>query len=186
MSPDAARLTIGLALVPLCLGLTLFTVVTLEFLDIGGNTDWRFLIALEVVTLTALLTWLLAWRGRVRWTRPRIWMTALLAGVALVAPIAGLPYPASSHLQTLGDMTILLGLSIWMIGTALVWRDNKSAARSAGPISQDELQSAIRCPTCDYPLIGLRQVVCPECGWTATVDEVVRRAIDQITETQGV
>jgi len=35
-------------------------------------------------------------------------------------------------------------------------------------------QVAVRCPKCDYRLIGLKQLRCPECGMEFTIDELIR------------
>ena len=66
------------------------------------------------------------------------------------------------------------GAPIWMLGTALLWRETKAERMkrlAAG--SGAGLAEALRCPSCGYSMRGLMQARCPECGSTYTLEALV-------------
>lgn len=42
------------------------------------------------------------------------------------------------------------------------------------PVLDRDNHVDVRCPTCDYSLVGLRDLRCPECGTRFTIDELIR------------
>lgn len=59
---------------------------------------------------------------------------------------------------------------LWLVSTCLIWRETKEerSSRLKGASSQ-----TIACPNCGYNLTGLRATMCPECGTTYTIDELL-------------
>jgi len=58
-------------------------------------------------------------------------------------------------------------------------------ANPAGLASEADMSEFVRCGSCGYSLVGLREVRCPECGWQSTVDEAVRRGMAEFIELRG-
>ncbi len=71
-------------------------------------------------------------------------------------------YPISALVLVAGAVVILLWLPavhLVLHGRAVVGKDD---------------QVLVTCPNCDYSLIGLHYLRCPECGREYTIDEVIR------------
>ena len=66
-----------------------------------------------------------------------------------------------------------LALAIWFAGTAWLWRKRESPVVFAASNTEH-----VSCPQCSYNLKGLKEVHCPECGWTSTVDQIVKLAFE--------
>ena len=58
-------------------------------------------------------------------------------------------------------------------------------ANPAGLASEADMSEFVRCGSCGYSLVGLREVRCPECGWQSTIDEAVRRGMAEFIELRG-
>ena len=56
----------------------------------------------------------------------------------------------------------------------LVWLPAIPPARSGRKLLRLDGQVDVRCPNCEYLLVGLRDLRCPECGMQFTVDELFR------------
>lgn len=168
MSRTTARLVIGIGLIPLYMGLTYFAsqLVTAVF-DLGNWYEWAMLAPPAVL----IVGWWAVWYRQIRWTFKRYLMTGLLAAVTLILHS---DWAASLWLDWTNIVPAWmaqLSAAFWFFGTAWLWR-----ARSGDPcVSSSDLLTPADplCPRCGYSLRGMREVRCPECGWSATVEEFV-------------
>ncbi len=181
MTPNAVRLTIGIALIPL-----LPAVFGLTFLALEDFTDLAYIawsesieafIAYEVSLMVGALAWWALWRSAVAWDSRRRLLTMLLSVILVLSPLGILL--AGDRMLGVGEL--LAGIlpacafAVWLAGTAVLWR-------SADRISilqawESHTEDVANCPKCRYNLRGLPEVRCPECGWTGTVDQVVANAL---------
>jgi hypothetical protein len=183
MTPNAARLMAGAALLPLLPGLFFVLMLALEDLTPLGSL-WAATLSMEFCALVAVGAWLLLWRRAVVWTRRIIVRTASLAAILLLSPAvyvledAGWLPGHHEYWDVLWAVTPLFAWALWLAGTARVWR---GAALGAALISGGALQieAVARCPSCGYSLIGLHEVRCPECGWSATIDVLIEKCLGQ-------
>ncbi|MBU0640172.1 MAG: hypothetical protein KKB50_15005 [Planctomycetes bacterium] len=75
-----------------------------------------------------------------------------------------------------GNEELLMG-AVALLGIAaalLVWLPTIYRALRGRPVVNQENQVLVNCPDCGYSLIGLRDLRCPECGRTFTIDELIR------------
>ena len=185
MSLTAFRLTIGLALMLFLPGLFWFWVYTEEHFEFSGSPwrPWRAYLACAVVLIGA---WIIVWLRAITWNRSRrIWTfglaLALLASTLSCLLPENRPDWISSDLWgVLKYITPLVGGAIWLAGTALVWRMSPDEERASVSQLLRGVESAAQCPNCNYELTGLREVRCPECGWSSTVDDVVARTMQRL------
>ena len=71
----------------------------------------------------------------------------------------------------------VLMFSLALVGGAaliLTWLPTARRLLRGRPVLGADHQVRVRCPTCGYSLIGLRDLRCPECGTTFTIDELIR------------
>jgi hypothetical protein len=176
MSADVARLLVCLALFPLTYGIAGVWYVAEEHF-FAGTAPWTGVRALLVCYSVAVGVPIVLWRKRVIWTRGRVWGTAALAGLLLASAFGGLieeynpsTQPAGQWLDVAGQSAHLLGAAVWIAGAAWLWR-YRGAERPPGLAAAAlDVSRLARCPACQYGLTGLREVRCPECGWSGTVD----------------
>jgi hypothetical protein len=118
--------------------------------------------------------WILLWRSTVRWTRRRVWNTALagLVAVAGGAAFAGALRAVARALPP--GIALLLGGAgvpiMWVLATVLLWRE--TPAERLARMSSLVGGASVLCPVCGYNLSGLREARCPECGGSFTLDEL--------------
>lgn len=68
-------------------------------------------------------------------------------------------------------------LGILLVGIACIllsWISAFHGARRQQPVISGDDQVNVHCPGCGYSLVGLRDLRCPECGKTFTIDELIR------------
>lgn len=172
MSTDAVRLCIGISMLPLLMGFSWWSAATFDYFFPNTAPTWSVEVAQTLTAIIAVALWLLTWRGRIEWTPRRKRVTALLAGM-----LVGFSFVAARVVwlgsDYMGALLIGVAYPLWFAGTAFVWRSRR-------PAIDDELRVALapepRCPVCSYSLVGLREVRCPECGWSSTVDQVIEQA----------
>lgn len=193
MTPDAVRLAIGFALIPLLPGLYFFLLGTLAHFNSPLADKANYWICYLVCALVAASIWFLLWRRRVAWTvRSNTWTIALLVVLLVSTCSILLPEHRQTPTRTQTDRIYdsvrwyapFFGAAVWFGGTALIWRRPYVDVPEEGPTDEQLLQ-VVRCGQCGYSLRGLREVRCPECGWTSTVDEAVRRGVREIMELKG-
>lgn len=177
MSSDAVRLCIGVALVPFLTGFWGFTLMTVRHFFAYLGDWWHFGCAGLLTISVAIVVWLLTWRTRVEWTSRRTRLTALLALLAIGGVIISM-CTMPSFWDSGSAVVFFSSFSLWFAGTAFVWRSTQTGAawRVDGAAFPDDSVEP-RCPACSYSLVGLREVRCPECGWSSTVDQIVANTL---------
>lgn len=187
MSPEAVRMALSLALIPLLPGMFFVSMVVAREL-FGMSDEAASWIGYQFSAVTAVTLWIATWRKRVAWTRrKKVWTGILLllmlaspAAVFLADAVAKSPYAFNQEVVATTLLLLpLFALAAWFAGTARLWRETGAKLTDADAGS---LENALRCPQCDYSLMGLRESRCPECGWTTTVDDLVRRGVAGLTE----
>lgn len=179
MPPSVARVAIAMAIGPFCVGL-LFMYPAVESSLGVASSQYPYWRATQLAVAVIAVVWLLLWRRSVRWTRSRVAVTTICTGVLLGAPLLQL-LPDADGTTTFWYQVfwaarpglILVSIAFFIAGTAWSWRDRnprESHAANRGDLDLDRLHS---CPNCNYNLRGLREIRCPECGWSQTVDELV-------------
>lgn len=186
MSADVARLLICMALFPLLYGVGGIWVTTEQHL---GFADWEWTRARALVFahVMAILVPLWLWRARVNWTRGRVVGTVLLGAIMLLSPITVpvtnwlMPVPATSGgwapASAVVEASPYLAQAIWIWGAAWLWRYRPGERLPV--LGQAALDAHVlaRCPQCEYDLRGQREIRCPECGWSATVDQFLENRL---------
>lgn len=176
MTPNTFRLAVGLALMPLLPGLFWMSGLALDhFLNL--EDDLGIALAFEVCAVVVLAMWVGLWRRVVVWSpASRAWTLGLAAAILLVPWVGYLPDPPRPFDDILAVLPLFV-LAAWFIGTAITWRTPGVARVTGANIDANTIDSIVRCPGCHYSLRGLREVRCPECGWTSTVDDIVARGL---------
>lgn len=170
MSPDGARFTSALCLVPLYTGS--FILAETLCRSAWGSVRDTYACAFAICDLVMIAGWLALWRGRIVWTGRVVGGTVSLGLVTLASSVAA----AESVMQTWRPLQYsapFLALAIWFAGTAWLWRKRESPVVFAASNTEH-----VSCPQCSYNLKGLKEVHCPECGWTSTVDQIVKLAFE--------
>jgi len=181
MPIDIARMALGLALTPLLFGIAwMCTIVLPQFLP--GQQGWSLFITLEICAIVGAILWFCVWRHRVAWNRTRrLGTAALAAGLIAAQLVAFLPHerfsPVTGFVDGLSQVVQFslpfLAFAAWFMGTAWLWRRTDEITLSNAAIADE-----VTCPACNYSLKGLKEVHCPECGWTSTVDQIVKLAFE--------
>jgi hypothetical protein len=178
------RLVVNLAVAAVMGGL----VPILAYLLAAANRDWRyaysgagvypreeligFLAAVAGGGFLAATAWLWSRSGR---RRPVFWPVVLTIAVALVTVV--LCVIADDNLR--GDSELVVGGLITLAGASLIliWLQ---AFRRRGPRwrplrDRHDGLADVRCPSCNYRMVGLTESRCPECGTAYTLDELIAR-----------
>ena len=128
------------------------------------------LLFLAVAGFLAAAAWLWSRSGR-----RRAVLAPVVLSIAVITTTAALGVWAEANLR--GDSELVVGGLVALGGSALVviWLH---AHRRHGPKwralrdPQDGLPD-VRCPACDYRMVGLTESRCPECGAAYTLDELI-------------
>lgn len=191
MNTDCVRLSIAWSLAFLLPGLYFLEWAGLEiFTSLVDET--KAFICYASCTVLAIGTWLLLWHKRVIWETRRTVLTVVLllifllssASVLLPTGVVSLQFTSTMIYTTLKWTSPLLAAGLWFAGTAWLWRSDR-IEMPAGLDSESDMSAFVRCGSCGYSLVGLREVRCPECGWQSTVDEAVRRGMAEYNELRG-
>lgn len=176
MSPAMLRLTIGLGLIPFLPGVFWFVAVFAD--DVLGLVDaWVIFTAYQFCAVLAVAIWIALWFRSIPRTGPRRTATVLLLLAVLFSPaVIWIGVPAGGFVESLCAMFPVFMLAAMFAGTALLWRA-PDVPNPADTLIADHLTRVLVCPSCGYSLRGLREVRCPECGWTSDLDEVVARSV---------
>lgn len=130
-----------------------------------------WLLALASIAFLGASVWI--WsrpsRNRAVW-RPMIWTVGIVALAVLLSVWA--------DDQLRGDTELVVAGVLMLAGAALlvVWTAAARDLRRGRPLrnEQDGLPD-VRCPSCDYRMVGLRESRCPECGTAYTLDELLAK-----------
>ena len=183
MSPSIARLVVMGALIPLLSGL-FYVVGYAESKVIGWDSTASVVCSFWLCQTIAILVPLLLWRRVVLWTRRRIGATVILAAIFLLTPVFLMISALDEMwLEETRGLWPLFGWGIWLIGIAVVWRTDDSLLLRQSLSGARNGDLAV-CGACGYPLTGLREVRCPECGWTSTVDRVVADVLQAVADSR--
>lgn len=192
MNQDSVRLMIAWSLAFLLPGLFFLVLAGLEVFT-SLSEEFDYFLCYAICAIVAIVIWLALWRKHVAWKGKTILLTAALlllflsssTTVFFVADIySGQSAGSRQLLKTFFWTSPLLAAGLWFAGTAWLWRSDRIDL-PAGLASEADLSAFVRCGSCGYSLIGLREVRCPECGWQSTVDEAVRRGMAEYIELRG-
>lgn len=190
MTRVTLRLVFAIGMLPLFVGAFWLTPYALEALAPADRTDGTVLsLAFLAAVAPFAAFWVLLWRSAVRWTAARVRGTLYFLGLLLPAmfgPWFGelyFEYPGGELPHAIANATPLFAFSLWLGGTAWLWRETNAAVVLRQALSSAPPPSP-QCAACGYSLTGLREVRCPECGWTSTVDEVFARQVLLLAESR--
>jgi MFS family permease len=179
------KIAISFALAPLLAGVGLIGSYVLAAYFPGFSRNYGYpgwvrpkdemvgcVLGLCAVLYVATLAWL--------WTRNRrrhrtFWGAALATfGITIATVIAG---AMADEAFKGGEDYVIAGLVfVALAGVILVW--TFAARRYARPkplIDPTDGTLDVRCPACDYRMVGLHESRCPECGTAYTLDELLAR-----------
>jgi hypothetical protein len=131
-----------------------------------------FLTAMAAGGFLAASWWL--WN---RGPRRRTVVAPVVITIGIVAATITLGVLVDETLPGDGELVILGILFLAAAAIVLVWLNtlrHRSPRRRALRDQQDGLPD-VRCPNCDYRMVGLTESRCPECGTTYTLDELIAR-----------
>ncbi len=174
----------------MCFGVLIGSVIVYLLVLISFDHWWRYETGWINAGVASCLTfaggWSLVWRGAVRWTTRRIFLTLILLPCGLIPAgafflIGGFVIPNNDT-----GFGVFLGtlawITTWLIGTAILWREN---AKERGERLRQLGIHAVACPDCGYNLTGLREARCPECGAAYTLDQLYATITEQRAELGG-
>jgi len=125
-------------------------------------------VGLAAAIWLAMLAWI--WRGHQ--SRQRVARAFALSG-ALGLIVGGLCV-AIDAIVRYEEEIVIAAIILWGSALAIwIWIPViMSATRGRSPRTQDG-EIDVHCPTCNYALNGLRDLRCPECGTTFTIDSLI-------------
>ncbi|MBL8878618.1 MAG: hypothetical protein JNG88_05810 [Phycisphaerales bacterium] len=175
MTPNMVRMTLSLALAPLLCGVYWLTWAATEKFGGGVHYALQAIVSYVVSAAVFLTAWLMIWRKQITWTTSRIrwtWIWSALLAISTACPLFEyfIPNGGGWLLDVIGALGPLIALGVYLVATALLWREN---APLIAAVATGDAERIATCPKCTYSLRGLRELRCPECGWTVTVDEFV-------------
>jgi len=146
--------------------------LTAFVLEDGYRGAWALLAAVCVGAAAFTVAWFLIWAGEVRWRPWRVVWTATLFGVSV---LFGFTVGAIlDSIVSFDEPAIIVGamawLTLWLSGTPLVWRETRGERRER--LALLGVGGSLSCPTCGYPMRGLHEAKCPECGSRFTLEQL--------------
>lgn len=188
MTPATVRLAAGYSLIPLLPAV--FFILMLAFDDLLSLPEKQAaFLSYITCAIIAVGVWWMIWRRAVVWTPRRQGWTVALTLLMLITPFSQfIPEFDIQLIDVTIDLSPVFALAAWFAGTGLVWQTRSEEMRIASrraatqsntddPDSDDDDLVCVPCGQCDYDLRGLREARCPECGWTTTLDSLVRRGV---------
>ena len=171
MSPTAVRIIVALALTLFLIGLGF--ILTLGLGETGLPDTWCLAIANVICALILVCGWWLTWRSALP-AHGRYALRTTLSGLAVLICVGGVPFLPTpiEALEVLPYTIALIAGGLWLVYTA--WLYCRAPDRD---VSGGFDTARLCCPRCGYSLIGLREARCPECGWSTTLDELLRMCV---------
>lgn len=183
-----------------CLGATVASSLILAGLGLAGGWCWGMLrfdpsarpgftgnvrgddimlgsIVAGVLWLPVLL-WI--WRPVVRLNRAslsaarrRVWVRPILITVLIGGAVSVLNYVIERRRWDDTEF-VVVGLSLVGGGVAMLfWLPTVFTLERGRPVRGAGGRVDVRCPDCAYSMVGLREAICPECGRSCTIDELI-------------
>jgi hypothetical protein len=114
------------------------------------------------------------------WTRDRrrhrtFWAAALLTiGVVIATILAGVLIDSAIRG---GEEIVIAGVVfLALAGIVFIWIEaGRRHTRPQPILNPSDGALDVRCPSCDYRMVGLHESRCPECGTAYTLDELLGR-----------
>lgn len=154
----------------------------LQFAAVGIAVPWLYAVTRRQYlrdehVLVGLLAAAMAWFGLLTWIwrrsgtarslhRPLL-LTAALITISILGSIV---IDAAVRNE---EPAIAAWLLLMCSVLILIWLPAVAARRRAGGVFNADDTVDVTCPACGYSLIGLRDLRCPECGETFTIDELI-------------
>lgn len=170
MSRLLARIMLAVFMLPVATLVYIIVCAVLYEQVFRRREELSFLVSGLVTYAFVAGYWLLLWRRSVRWTRLRV-LGSLGLSLGALGAGAGVMWAVGLLDQEFG--TFLLGPTViftWLLGTVFLWRE--TARERAGRL-EGRAGTAVVCPACGYNLTGLGRTICPECGASYTIDELL-------------
>ena len=113
------------------------------------------------------------------WTRGRrrTVVAPVVITIGIVAATITLGVLTEESLPGDGEFVVLGLVFLAAAAIILVWLNalRHRSPRLRALCDQHDGLPDVRCPTCDYRMVGLTESRCPECGTTYTLDELIAR-----------
>jgi hypothetical protein len=166
------RLGVSVALAGLLAGLAMLLAVALT-MGLGRSSVLDE--AAAAMLLGALVLWLIAlWRiwSPAQRVRP---ITRPVIGTVIVTAFTIPGLFAADHFIGYDEEYAMAGIGLCSAAIVLLlWLAALHRLFKRRPVFDRDNQVDVRCPTCNYSLVGLRDLRCPECGARFTIDELIR------------
>ncbi len=138
---------------------------------LGFRPDERLFVLSGVIAgIFVAAYWLLLWFRSIRWTRERVLLTVGASVFAIGSGSLGAWWVGLRDDEVGAFVSGPIAIFSWLILTVFIWRDTR---RERARRIDVRAGGALVCPVCGYNMTGLRQTICPECGATYTIDELV-------------
>jgi len=162
------RAGIGLKIAATGIVALLLAVFTLLF---GEHPGIECLFA--VLASIFLLAWI--WRSRAESTHLGSAIVATCIAWVFALPTVGIINTIVYRYHRITDRHVLLASGLLATAfTIFIWANYVARRRSNQPVMDEENVVLVHCPVCRYRMNGLKEIRCPECGATFTIDELIR------------
>lgn len=130
-----------------------------------------FLFAAAGAAFLAGTAWLWSRSGR-----RRALLRPVTVSIAIVGATAGLSVLAAARLRGDSELVVVGLLALGGAALIVVWLDaHRRRPRWRALHDQHDGLPDVRCPACDYRMVGLTESRCPECGTGYTLDELIAK-----------
>lgn len=186
MSATLCRLVLSLTVVAATAVLYFVVAVLVSELRLVSRSSFgsALWVANGVSLAFLVISWLMIWRGEVRFTPGRTAATALVllaCGFAAFIVFVAMISAVRERELAIVFFGMVFAL-VWLAGSTLAWRE--TAAERSDRLMRMGVRT-IACPTCGYNLTGLREAACPECGGKYTLDQLYATLLEQRTGVGG-
>jgi hypothetical protein len=166
MTDQGMRILMSISLLPLTFGI--FLILAMAEDDLLNTEVPDLAIALPIAAVFFVLAWLGIWRASIPESRTRRRLTVLLG----IGAIGAVTISLLTEWEEFAALLIFGAWSVWIAGTAWLWRDASVEAAAV-----EAIEDRLRCPDCDYRLVGLTEARCPECGRQWRIEDLFARLV---------